>query len=389
MLSKAQPVVSDDTYEVNIDGILDVAGPGILTNDTAGEGEVMTAVMVDPPANGTLILNPDGSFTYTPDPGFEGTDSFTYIARTPAINVIEVDSTTSDVNFDATLSTDLGSASDGSVSRVGGELYVVVSPNEAPLDWVHILDGYLSMLDAIDISFEYEVLGINLGSIDVEAPPKGISLTITDPGPMAPVVNTVFNQEDNKVTIESTVWMTGSGLFTSIDPGERTLETETDQDIGGEVTVTDSELQVNLPLEISGTFDLEGNEVVVTIDGSLDATGPLLPPLDSEVATVTLNVGTSGTGIQDEIAQRFVLEQNYPNPFDTETVIKFSVSRTGHVNLTVYDQLGRTVETLVDRMLLPGQYTTRFSGANLANGVYLYRLEAEGYIETRRLIKVR
>src|SRR5690606_41230992 len=57
-----------------------VPAPGVLANDTDPNGDPLTAQLVDGPANGTLVLNPDGSFTYTPDTGFSGTDSFTYQA---------------------------------------------------------------------------------------------------------------------------------------------------------------------------------------------------------------------------------------------------------------------------------------------------------------------
>ncbi|WP_415794929.1 Ig-like domain-containing protein, partial [Mycolicibacterium frederiksbergense] len=52
----------------------------VLTNDSDADGSTLTATLVTGPANGTLTLNADGSFTYTPDADFNGTDSFTYTA---------------------------------------------------------------------------------------------------------------------------------------------------------------------------------------------------------------------------------------------------------------------------------------------------------------------
>ena len=383
-ISLAQPTAFDDAYEVNVDGILTIGSPGILGNDTVEEGNTMVAVLVDLPVNGSLALNRDGSLTYTPDAGFEGTDTFTYLARTPAVQRVDVDSTVSEIDFGATLSVDfIGDASDASTSRVGGFLFATVNPASAPFDRIHIQDGYLEMLDVMDISFDYNVLG----SIDVDAGPKGISLTISEPGPAVPVDNADFNQTDNKVIIQSVMQLNGSGLLgNAVTPGEQTLDTETDQDIPGQVTATDTEIQLHLPLAIAGTFDLEGNEVFVTINGTVDADGPLLLPDDSNIATVTLTVHAAGTGIDEKIAGHWVLEQNYPNPVLTETVIPFGIPRTGRVIIEIYDQLGRTVETLVDATLLPGNHTVTWNGAGLAAGVYLYRMEADGFVETKRLV---
>ena len=58
-----------------------IPAPGVLANDTDVDGDTLTAVLVDTVSNGTLTLNDNGSFTYTPDPYFNGTDSFTYRAK--------------------------------------------------------------------------------------------------------------------------------------------------------------------------------------------------------------------------------------------------------------------------------------------------------------------
>ena len=84
------------------------------------------------------------------------------------------------------------------------------------------------------------------------------------------------------------------------------------------------------------------------------------------------------------------LEQNYPNPFGPETVIRFSLpTSTAHASLDVYDLLGRHVTSLVDKPLEAGPHTVRFDGSALASGVYVYRLEAAGQVLVRRMTVVR
>ena len=74
------PVAGHDSYAVDQGTALNVAAPGVLGNDTDADGHALTAAQVSGPAQGTLVLNADGSFTYTPNAGFSGADSFTYTA---------------------------------------------------------------------------------------------------------------------------------------------------------------------------------------------------------------------------------------------------------------------------------------------------------------------
>lgn len=93
--------------------------------------------------------------------------------------------------------------------------------------------------------------------------------------------------------------------------------------------------------------------------------------------------------ISSEIPSAFSLEQNYPNPFNPETKIKFSVSKSGGVKITVYDMIGREVQELVNESLKPGIYETTFNGAILNSGVYLYKITAGEFSETKRMLLIK
>jgi len=75
------PVAVADTYSVNEDAVLTVPVDGVLTNDSDVDGGALAATLVNDVSNGTLTLNTDGSFTYTPDANYNGSDSFTYHAN--------------------------------------------------------------------------------------------------------------------------------------------------------------------------------------------------------------------------------------------------------------------------------------------------------------------
>src|SRR5213075_2844061 len=74
-------IVADDSYSTPEDTTLTVAAPGVLTNDTDVDADPLTAILVSSPAHGTLSLNNDGSFTYSPALNYNGPDSFTYKAN--------------------------------------------------------------------------------------------------------------------------------------------------------------------------------------------------------------------------------------------------------------------------------------------------------------------
>lgn len=91
-----------------------------------------------------------------------------------------------------------------------------------------------------------------------------------------------------------------------------------------------------------------------------------------------------------EIPDSFSLEQNYPNPFNPTTKIQFSISKAGHTKLTVYNELGKVVTTIVNKHLDAGTYTYSFiadaTNLQLPSGRYFYRLESGQFSETKKMV---
>jgi len=83
------------------------------------------------------------------------------------------------------------------------------------------------------------------------------------------------------------------------------------------------------------------------------------------------------------------LQQNYPNPFNPVTTIDYVVLQHGPVSIRVYNSLGQEVATLVNESLAAGQYQVTFDASSLASGVYLYRMTAEGYSGTKKMVLVK
>lgn len=82
----------------------------------------------------------------------------------------------------------------------------------------------------------------------------------------------------------------------------------------------------------------------------------------------------------------FNLYQNYPNPFNPATTIRFQIPFRQRIELKVFDILGREVATLVNEEKLAGVYEVTFNAANLASGVYFYRLKTQDFIESKKLL---
>ncbi|MGB2958622.1 MAG: T9SS type A sorting domain-containing protein, partial [Bacteroidota bacterium] len=82
----------------------------------------------------------------------------------------------------------------------------------------------------------------------------------------------------------------------------------------------------------------------------------------------------------------FSLAQNYPNPFNPETSISYALPVDTRVTLSVFNALGQEVANLVDGEMLAGVHSVKWNASGLASGVYFYRIAAEGFVETKRLI---
>jgi hypothetical protein len=89
------------------------------------------------------------------------------------------------------------------------------------------------------------------------------------------------------------------------------------------------------------------------------------------------------------LPREYDLAQNFPNPFNPSTVIRYAIPVKSHVLLTVHNLLGQLVSTVVNGDQDAGFHEVRFSAPNLASGVYLYRLEAGKFVQTRKLTLIR
>ena len=154
-------------------------------------------------------------------------------------------------------------------------------------------------------------------------------------------------------------------------------------------------------LEYSWTNSSFSNSV---IDSSLTDTTILLRPLQDEKTywwkvkaknqfgwgnfseVGTFKVDYFRVGVHNELKDKsFALSQNYPNPFNPKTTISYKLSANSYVELKVYDLLGREMKTLFSGNKPAGIYHVDFNATNLPSGVYIYKLIAGNFTETRKM----
>ncbi|HMS63714.1 MAG TPA: M1 family aminopeptidase [Ignavibacteria bacterium] len=106
-------------------------------------------------------------------------------------------------------------------------------------------------------------------------------------------------------------------------------------------------------------------------------------------SNIVLKQGTTIVGIENsftELPGEFKLNQNYPNPFNPSTNIDFQVPVMSVVKITVYNNLGKVMNELVNRSFDAGNYSVEFDASDYPSGIYFYKLETNGFAETRSMV---
>lgn len=129
--------------------------------------------------------------------------------------------------------------------------------------------------------------------------------------------------------------------------------------------------------------------IKVDAQGNIYVTGESTSVNLLDMTTVKFGPANGISSISNEIPAGFKLSQNYPNPFNPVTNIIFAVPRSSAVKLTVYNALGAAIETLAERHFNAGIYRADWDASKYSSGIYFYRIESEGFSETKKMILVK
>ena len=138
-----------------------------------------------------------------------------------------------------------------------------------------------------------------------------------------------------------------------------------------------------------GADDAAGYSVQQTSDGGYVLAG-LRNYAGNRICDVYLiKTDASGrTEHQKETESSFTLFQNYPNPFNHSTIIRFHLREPDYVRLNIFDLLGKELGTLINQYTQAGKHFIEWNAGDVPNGIYLYRLEAGEYVETKKMLLV-
>jgi len=146
---------------------------------------------------------------------------------------------------------------------------------------------------------------------------------------------------------------------------------------------------VSMPLTIEPSVEQIAGEVILEV--VFAEKGPVRYPLSREHIVIEENIVAARLIIsldsQPQVPHEFVLNQNYPNPFNPTTQVKFSVAVAGPATVEMFDILGQKIQTLFNENAEPGKYyNLQVDGANMASGVYFYRLQSGARLDTRKML---
>jgi VCBS repeat-containing protein len=186
LYAAGRPAAADDSYTVAEDGTLDTPAPGLLANDTDADNDALTAALVGSPSHGSVTLNADGSFAYTPAADYSGTDSFTYKANDGAN-----DTSVATVSINVMPVNDAPTASAGGPYTVnaGGTVNVSatgVDDQAGPLAYAWDLDD--------DGTFETAGQTVPFSAAHISGPAvKTVSVRVTDGGGLSATASATVN----------------------------------------------------------------------------------------------------------------------------------------------------------------------------------------------------
>ena len=159
-----------------------------------------------------------------------------------------------------------------------------------------------------------------------------------------------------------------------------------DGNVEGPIEVSWESINELLPDNYQAYHDHDGESIDMNETSSINLSASDLPiELDIIVQSLTLSLGN------EQLPTKFGISQNYPNPFNPTTTLKYQLPEFSAVNISIYDMLGNLVRTLVNTSESPGYKSVQWNATNnqgepVSAGVYLYKIQAGDFIDTKKMI---
>jgi uncharacterized delta-60 repeat protein len=199
------------------------------------------------------------------------------------------------------------------------------------------------------------------------------------PGDGDDYANAVKNLNNNKIVVTGASWGTNDNFDYA------TLK----------INKNNGNVSTEYRYSFSGNSNDIAKDVVVSPDKSIYVTGYSEIVVDNNATSSAISTTMVKNSDREENSastiapEKFSLSQNYPNPFNPSTTIKFSIGENSHVNLVVYDMMGRTVDVIVNNELTSGEYSITYTNKNLSSGIYFYSLSAGSFKDVKKMTLVK
>ncbi len=219
-----------------------------------------------------------------------------------------------------------------------------------------------------------KVAGVPLTPIVLQSPPAATTVMVSASDP------TLYQFSWSSSTVASSVKYIFKIKKIGLNP-EYSL-TSDDNGLDSAISLRKSYLD-----SLAVTMGLTGDSVRCTwraaVTNGLDT-------LTASSFSLTLRRITVGINqISSIVPDKFNLYNNYPNPFNPKTIIKFDIAKSQAVKLKIYNMLGEEVATLVNQNLTPGSYSVDFDGSSVSSGMYFYRIEVQDFSQTKRMVLIK
>ena len=218
------------------------------------------------------------------------------------------------------------------------------------------------------------VAGVPMNPVTTVSPPSGITLLVSAQDPS--LYQFKWNSSSSSPTVKYIF------KIKKIGPS---AETNFQSDNSGSDTVIS--LRKSFLDSLATSFGLTGDSVQCTWRAA--ATNGLDTIISSPNLIKIRRIPVGINQISSLIPGEFELYNNYPNPFNPGTTIKFDIAKSQFVKLAVYNMLGEQVSSLVNQNMTPGSYSVNFDASSLSSGMYFYRIESQGYSQTKRMVLVK
>ncbi len=258
-----------------------------------------------------------------------------------------------------------------------------------------ILAGFVYSAEAADVSLSLPDVSVEPGGVgtaaikmeNLESEVLGVQIVLKyDPNVVKTIKIQKAGRTDHMDVLESNV----------VEPGILKLlvfDLEGESISKGEGDIVNVEFTVSPDASLGGVSPLE---IIFTEDN----TNTTLADLDRlaikslQIKDGAITIGQSEEADGEGIPGSSSLLQNFPNPWNPSTVIKYHIAQDGHVNLSIYNIAGQLVRNLVDDTKKAGKYDVQWDGKDnsgrvVTSGVYFYKIAAENFKSTRKMILLR